>query len=58
MLSGQFDLIADVRASFAEAGLIDAVERHDGDALFAWLAEAISYQGISDTVAAGYIEQH
>ena len=58
MLSGQFDLIADVRASFAEAGLIDAVERHDDDALFAWLAEAISYQGISDTVAAGYIEQH
>ena len=58
VLSGQFDLIEDVRASFAEAGLADAVQRHDSDALFAWLAEAISFQGISDSVAAGYIEQH
>ena len=58
MVSGQFDLIEDVRASFAEAGLTDAVQQHDNDALFAWLAEAISFQGISDSVAAGYIEQH
>jgi hypothetical protein len=58
LLAGQCDLIEDVRASFAEADLIEAVQQHDNDALFAWLAEAISFQGISDTIAAGYIEQH
>jgi hypothetical protein len=57
-LSGQFDLIEDVRSSFAEIGLLDAIRLHDDDALFGWLAEAISYQGISDSVAAGYLEQH
>jgi hypothetical protein len=57
-LAGQFNIIEDVRTAFAEAGLADAVQSHDSDALFAWFAEAISFQGISDSVAAGYIERH
>jgi hypothetical protein len=35
-----------------------AIKDHDTPALFGWLVEMLSYQGISDSVAAGYIEQH
>jgi hypothetical protein len=57
-VSGSHDLIEDVRTSFAEIGLLNAIRLHDTDAIFNWMAEAVSYQGISDQVAAGYIEQH
>ncbi len=57
-VAGQRDLIEATRASFQQIGLSDAIQRHDNNALFDWLAEAISYQGIADSVAAGYIEQH
>ena len=47
-----------MRSSFVEYGLTDAIQRHDDDAIYDWLVEAISFQGISDGIAAGYIEQH
>ena len=31
---------------------------HDTPALFDWLLDFMSYQGVSDHVAANYIEQH
>jgi hypothetical protein len=57
-ISGQFDLIEDIRSFFDEIGLREAIQRHDDDAIFDWLVEAISYQGISDAAAFSYIEQH
>lgn len=39
-------------------GLLQAIRQHDSDAIYNWMVEAISYQGISDQVAATYIEQH
>jgi len=57
-VAGQNNIIEETRQSFEEIGLLDAIQRHDSDALYNWLAEAISYQGISDRVAAGYIEAH
>jgi hypothetical protein len=57
-LCGERNLIKNIRQSFQEIGLLDAIQRHDSDALYNWFAEAISYQGISDRVAAGYIEAH
>lgn len=56
--AGQNNIIEETRQSFEEVGLLDAIQRHDDDALYNWLAEAISYQGISDSVAAGYIREH
>ena len=57
-IAGEENLIEDVRASFQERGLVEAIHRHDNDAIFQWLADAISYQGVSDRVARTYIEEH
>jgi hypothetical protein len=38
--------------------MIGAVQRHDTAAIFDWLIDALSYQGVSDTIAWGYMEQH
>lgn len=56
--AGQNNIIEETRQSFEEIGLLEAIQRHDDEALYNWLAEAISYQGISDSVAAGYIREH
>ena len=39
-------------------GIIRAVRDHDTPALFDWLIETLSFQGISDSVASGYMAQH
>ena len=57
-VAGQNNIIEETRQSFEEIGLLEAIQRHNDDALYNWLAEAISYQGISDSVAAGYIREH
>jgi len=57
-LCGEPNLIQDIRTSFREQGLLQAIREHDSDAIFDWMVEAISYQGISDHVAATYIEKH
>jgi hypothetical protein len=51
-------MIEEARASFQEHGLVQAVRGRDDDAIFQWLADAISYQGVSDRVARTYIEEH
>lgn len=40
------------------SGLSTAIRRHDTPAIFDWLMSALSYQGISDRVARGYMERH
>jgi hypothetical protein len=57
-LAGEPTLIEDSRAEFAYSGLLDAIQRHDDGAIFDWLIEAASYQGVSDAVAATYIDEH
>jgi hypothetical protein len=42
----------------AQHGVIAAVRRHDTPAIFDWLIDALSYQGVSDSIAWGYMEQH
>ena len=37
---------------------MSAVRDHDTPVLFDWLVEALSFQGISDAVAAGYMDQY
>jgi hypothetical protein len=57
-LAGEPTLIEDSRAEFAYMGLLDAIQRHDDNAIFNWLIEAVSYQGVSDAVASTFIDEH
>ena len=42
----------------ATAGLVAAAETHDTAAIYDWLMRELSFQGISDTVAEGYMDRH
>src|SRR3954465_13844588 len=47
-----------MRASLTRQGIRAAVAQHDTPALFDWLIDVVSYQGISDSIAWAYMEQH
>jgi len=57
-LAGSASLIDDLRAELRAEGVFAAIRRHDTGTLFDWLMAALSYQGISDRVASGYMERH
>ena len=57
-LAGAASLIDDIRAELRADGIATAIRRHDTATLFDWLVAALSYQGISDQVAAEYMERH
>jgi hypothetical protein len=57
-LAGSASYLADIREDLRHHGIIRAVRDHDTPALFDWLIKTLSFQGISDTVAAGYIAEH
>ena len=57
-LAGSPSYLDDIRADLQDRGIIRAVSDHDTPALFDWLIEAMSHQGISDSVASGYMAQH
>src|ERR1700735_1419298 len=57
-LAGAPSLIDDIHAELRADGIATAIRRHDTATLFDWLVAALSYQGISDQVAAAYMECH
>ena len=57
-LAGSASYLDDIRADLRDCGISRAVRDHDTPVLFDWLVEALSFQGISDAVAAGYMDQH
>ena len=57
-LAGSASYLDDLRAELRGRGVIRAVRDHDTPALFDWLIETLSLQGISDAVAIGYIAEH
>jgi len=57
-LAGSASYLADLRADLRDHGVIRAVGDHDTPALFDWLMEILSFQGISDAVALGYMAEH
>lgn len=57
-VAGAGSLIDDIRVGLARHGVIAAVQRHDTAVMFDWLIDALSYQGVSDSIAYGYMEQH
>lgn len=56
-LAGSASYLDDIRADLRDCGISRAVRDHDAPVLFDWLVEALSFQGISDAVAAGYMDQ-
>ena len=57
-LAGSRKLIAEIRNDVCGPTIRAAIARRDTPALFDWLIEALSYQGISDRVAHAYLERH
>ena len=57
-IAGQVTCIDDLRHDAIEAGLVAAVEDHDTGVIFDWLMWILSFQGISDAVADGYMDRH
>ena len=57
-IAGSASFIDDVRADLSAHGILGAVRRRDTPALFDWMVATLSYQGISDEVAAGYMRDH
>ena len=57
-LAGSAWYVVVFRAYLRSRGIIRAIRDHDTPALFDWLIEILSFQGISDSVASGYMAQH
>src|SRR5436853_5461759 len=57
-VAGARTLLDDARVGLARHAVIAAVQRHDTPAIFDWLTDALSYQGVSNSIAWGYMEQH
>ena len=50
--------MSDLRQDFRDSGLIKAVRHHDTPAIFDWLIGILSYQGIANSVAEGFLREH
>lgn len=57
-LAGSPTLIDDIRSDGSPTPLGRMIEVQDTAALFDWLIVTLSFQGISDSVASGYIERN
>ncbi len=57
-IAGSSSYLRRLRYRSTRAGLKAAVATHDTPALYDWLMEALSYQGVSDSVAWHYMEEH
>lgn len=57
-IADQPSWVEDLQYEMAMTGLIDAIEKHDTGAIFNWLIHELSFQGISDAVAEGYLGKH
>jgi hypothetical protein len=50
--------VDDVRSELRIEGIVKAVRDHETAKIFDWLVSQLSFQGISDDVALGYIQDH
>src|SRR5712691_4348686 len=57
-LAGSATFLDELRRNLRWNGVARAIERHDTPTLFDWLVETLSFQGVSDSVARGYMERH
>jgi hypothetical protein len=57
-LAGSATLVDDLQRHDSDANLRTIIVQRDNPALFDWLVETLSYQGISDRVAFDYMQKH
>src|SRR5665213_3668674 len=57
-MPGNETFIRDTNRAAKAGGLREVVSTRDTPALFDWLVDSFSYQGISDRIAADYIAAH
>lgn len=57
-IAGSRTLIDDARVELAGAGVIEAVQNHDDNVIFDWLLEIMQFQGVSDSAARAFLEEH
>jgi hypothetical protein len=57
-LAGPSSIIDDARADLRDHGVLAALKGHDSGPVFDWLMSVLSFQGVSDTVAAQYMNEH
>jgi hypothetical protein len=57
-LAGSTPYVDDIRADLRERGVIRALRDHNTPVLYDWLIEILSFQGISDAAASGYMARH
>src|SRR5579863_3119408 len=57
-VAGARSIVDDSWVGLAQHGVIAAVRRHDTAVIFDWLLDMVSYQGVSDSIAWGYMEHH
>ena len=57
-IAGDPRLIDRLTRDLSRRGVRAAVRRHDTAVLFDWLIETVSYQGIGNHVAYGYMARH
>jgi hypothetical protein len=57
-IAGAQSIVDDSRVGLARHSVIAAVQRHNTPAIFDWLIDTLSYQGVSDSIAFGYMERH
>jgi hypothetical protein len=57
-IAGEMTCIDDLRHDAIGNGLTTAVDDHDTAVIFDWLMWMLSFQGISDAVAEGYIDRN
>ena len=57
-IAGSRSLLTDTTREFRQRGLLQAIATKNTAALFGWLMEAVSFQGVSDQVAAAYLQKN
>jgi hypothetical protein len=57
-IAGQENWIEELEEDAADNEIIAAVASHDTSVIFNWLMWILSFQGVSDAVAKGYMEKH
>ena len=57
-LAGSTSYVDDIRTDLRERGVIRALRDHNTPVLYNWLIEILSFQGISDAAASGYMARH
>ena len=57
-IAGSGSYLQRLRHDLTQAGIKTAVANHDTPALYDWLIEAVSYQGVSNAAAWAYMEEH